>query len=501
MVDTQKFIPELFNNLYQDFENHLRLENNRKIIFSGKFGTGKTTFIKKFFSEKKDYDVIHLYPINYSAFSNNDIFSYIKYDIIYEMLESEFIDFKNRDFDALKDGSQFAKENIFKLSSLLLLLIPKMGRQLSQFSKELESLIENFQKYNPDTDSKAITIAEIFKSYEKKDYELYEFNELTHIIRNAILARKAEDPSRKVILIIDDIDRIDPSHIFRIFNIFSAQFDKSRKDSDNKFGFDSIILVCDITNIKNIYNHIYGIDTDFNGYIDKFFSREIYYFDISHNIISYIGKLVNGIKFKGDSESHTNYLNSNKFLKEKLIFILTNLVFTNQLNIRTILRNYEKNINLKTKIIVSHTNRNNSFSDWKFSGLEVIRILSKYFTDVRSMSKAILACENTNDIFNNFGNTTRFLFGELFMLLNKLKNNEAHDISSTSNYSDKNSGLNVKYKIEYQNKSLGIFTAELINFRYSSETPTYDGDKINIKLYFKFLDELLSILKEKKYLE
>ncbi len=75
-----------------------------------------------------------------------------------------------------------------------------------------------------------------------------------------------------MILVIDDLDRIDPEHIFRILNIFSAH----DKLGENKFGFIKVILVCDINNIKHIYHHFYGKNVDFFGYINKFYSSEVY---------------------------------------------------------------------------------------------------------------------------------------------------------------------------------------------------------------------------------
>lgn len=54
---------------------------------------------------------------------------------------------------------------------------------------------------------------------------------------------------------------MDPEHIFRILNVFSAHFgdDLDADFSHNKFGFDKVLLLCDYDNIKNIYHHFYGL--------------------------------------------------------------------------------------------------------------------------------------------------------------------------------------------------------------------------------------------------
>ncbi|MEE9430770.1 MAG: hypothetical protein V3V16_07010, partial [Melioribacteraceae bacterium] len=68
------------DQLYPKFVEHLEIENNSRILFSGKFGIGKTYFLNEFFEDKKDkYEVFHLFPINYQISSNEDIIEFLKY--------------------------------------------------------------------------------------------------------------------------------------------------------------------------------------------------------------------------------------------------------------------------------------------------------------------------------------------------------------------------------------------------------------------------------------
>ncbi len=87
-----------------------------------------------------------------------------------------------------------------------------------------------------------------------------------------------EKAKKQNVLIIDDLDRIDPQHAFRLFNVFGAHFDL-HEEQKNKFGFDKVVFVCDIRNIRSIFAHNYGSEVDFSGYIDKFFSTQVYQFD------------------------------------------------------------------------------------------------------------------------------------------------------------------------------------------------------------------------------
>src|SRR5690606_38851151 len=76
------------------FKQHINLENNQRILFSGIFGLGKTYFIEKFFREHEEsYILIKLNPVNYSVSNNEDIFELIKFDIGFQLLS------KNPDFD------------------------------------------------------------------------------------------------------------------------------------------------------------------------------------------------------------------------------------------------------------------------------------------------------------------------------------------------------------------------------------------------------------------
>lgn len=125
---------------------------------------------------------------------------------------------------------------------------------------------------------------------------IYEFDTISRLITEIIHEYKRDNPNKKVVLIIEDLDRIDPAHIFRILNVFSAHFDRydtlsakeELKDRDNKFGFDKIVLVCDIENIKNIYHHVYGEKTDFLGYINKFSTSLPYKYSLQDLIKDYI---------------------------------------------------------------------------------------------------------------------------------------------------------------------------------------------------------------------
>ena len=121
---------------------------------------------------------------------------------------------------------------------------------------------------------------------------VYEEDLVTSLIKQAIHKFKEKsqqaDKEKRVVLIVEDLDRLDPAHLFRILNIFSAHIDYCYKLMNkpnetlvgNKFGFDNVVFVADFSNIRKIFKHFYGEQTDFNGYIGKFLSSAPYNYSI-----------------------------------------------------------------------------------------------------------------------------------------------------------------------------------------------------------------------------
>jgi len=263
-----------------DFESHLQIPRNSKILFSGKFGTGKTYFLKSFFLQKEtEYETFHLYPINYQIYGNEDIMELVKYDILVELINkgSKIIESSNKHrnlIDIVRILYLWGKDNkkdIFAAG----MSFSKLGRPF----KEIMGLMDNFAEFKKKIeDGDKISYENFIQNTKYKD--ISETNLLSELLKQRICKLKN---NKKSVLILDDLDRMDPEHIFRILNIFSAYFEK---EGVNKFGFDIVILVSDYNNIKSIFRHKYGDETDFSGYIDKFYVIEPYYFDNKKAVIN-----------------------------------------------------------------------------------------------------------------------------------------------------------------------------------------------------------------------
>jgi hypothetical protein len=104
--------------------------------------------------------------------------------------------------------------------------------------------------------------------------------------------------------------------------------------TENKFGFDKVIVCCDVDNIKKIFKNRYGSDVDFNGYIDKFYTSHIYYFNNKATICNIIEDVVRSFKIT-DVQSPAFKTKYFEFFRN----ILFSMVYSGTLNLR-LLKNW-----------------------------------------------------------------------------------------------------------------------------------------------------------------
>ena len=290
---------ELFKNQAEEFDNHLKPGNNYRIIFSGRFGIGKTTFLKHFFDipkNKEKYRAIHLFPVNYSVGENVDIFEYIKYDIVAHLLSKSSNGEINLEQVNIPRRLAYPHllsqpQNTIDFIAPLLHFFGPTGKVFDGYKKLFEKLEEEREEAETDEKTALINYLEEAQNQPGSPYEQDFYSQL--IIE--LLDRwkdtgeeRTEESENEIetVLIVDDLDRVDPQHIFRLLNVFAAHFDAESDHSHNKFGFDKVIFVCDEANIRSIFRHYYGIKADFNGYLDKFYSKEIYPFRVREDVLN-----------------------------------------------------------------------------------------------------------------------------------------------------------------------------------------------------------------------
>ena len=337
------------------FKCHLDVPDNSRIFFSGVFGIGKTHFLQFFFSEQEDYESVFLRPVHYSITNNDDIINYIKYDICFELL-AKGIDFEKTEFPKILSAQLFVKENLKETLSILLKMTESIGKPFHDIGNGIKKLYEKIDQHQESlkTDEKA-EIFDFLKEITGKEGSIYHEDNIINLIHDLLWSLKNTEDSdseivneknKKTVLVIDDLDRLDPEHIFRILNVFACHFDLNT-GRENKFGFDKVVLVGDEVNIRSIFQAKYGINTDINGYLDKFFSTEIYYFDNEKAVSDYLYSYLTGLKV-----GNRLALRNEPSVFFHLLLVLTReLVHQGLLNVRTLKSSFKKENNLKTKFL------------------------------------------------------------------------------------------------------------------------------------------------------
>lgn len=273
------------------FKGHLDI--NERTIFSAKFGDGKTFFLNEFKKEysdenkrkvdkKEKYYFITLYPVNYSVAENQDIFEYIKRDILLQLAIDEKLN--PVDFDAIAT-SIFTWENLKEVICFLISCLPE-GKILNKILEKGEIFIKKYK-------DKQTTFQKYESWFASQKGGLYEHDGYTELIIETLKYIKSS--GYKTVLIIEDLDRIDPAHLFRILNVLGAHIDEhiyKDYENTNKFGFDNIITVFDYNTTENIFHHFYGKDANYKGYINKFTSHQPFYYSIDEIAREYLYKVI-----------------------------------------------------------------------------------------------------------------------------------------------------------------------------------------------------------------
>ena len=491
------YFKEIFEFPIKDFKTHLEDEQNERIIFSGKYGAGKTKFLKDFFSSENQitflggekYEVYRIFPINYSIASNEDILRYIKYDIIIEMLKQS-ISFDDIELNLIDTFPEYVKKNLHKITAALVYMIPKVGKEVVDIFEKLDKLKEEFLKFHDETTkTNGDKLAEYLETLELKEGSLYETD-----ITTKIIAETVNVAQNKSILLIDDIDRLDPEHVFRILNVFASHFDSiATTGYKNKFNFDKIIIVCDFNNIRNLFHHRYGTEADFNGYMDKFYSSEVYYFDNKKAVISIISKIFESTKpiSRGD---HENVIKQYYFQNSFFINVLSLFVIRGLLSLRNIIKLYGKSFAYHYDV-VAFDNRNTQVNTWNFPIAMQLKLLKDFFGEYYNMKKALeqpaLFSESLKDFESHFG--------DLIYILSYSQHNFYTRDQILFNFHDTNIVLVITYDFttdRYKSTRLYEWNKE------TDGTTPVKGNLFNVteEMFWTALNDTIELLHKKNYL-
>ena len=276
----------------RQFKQYIEIDN--RCILSAKFGDGKSYFLNQFTQMySKEYLFITIYPVNYQVMGNGEIFELIKRDILLRLLSEKAIINRKINYAKSFKSAYYLSQNYEEVFGNLIQIIPQfnfcgLDINLGNICKGIKSISDGYKEWEKKINETEEEKADKFiKDFNYRKGSINEFDTISQLIYNIISDYK-KSSKKEVVLIIEDLDRIDPAHIFRILNVFSAHFDNNSYGEDNKYNFDKIITVCDYNNIKNIYHHVYGEKTDFIGYISKFSNREPFHYSLVKYVKDYI---------------------------------------------------------------------------------------------------------------------------------------------------------------------------------------------------------------------
>ena len=295
----QQIIP--LDDTIKEFEKHLK--SHPRTILSARFGDGKSFFLAEVEKKlKKRCAFLKIYPVNYQVAENQDIFEYIKRDLLFQLYSQDMVpeSYEIPDniasyFFLKNNWEQFVEEFLNTLSYFDATNSIKATLGAVKFLKDMKKKYDEFKKDEIDE-----RLDKFVKEFENKG--IYEEDAITSILCGIIKAWKKEHNRKKVCLVFEDMDRIDPAHIFRILNVISAHMDygykygispRSNSLAGNKFCVDNLVVCLDYDNLKHIFHHFYGAKACFDGYINKFSDKGIFHYSLHEQVQQfYLNELV-----------------------------------------------------------------------------------------------------------------------------------------------------------------------------------------------------------------
>lgn len=286
-----------------EFYHHLSAADVDRTIFSAKFGDGKTEFLHQFKEKYSDeYTFYTLYPVNYQIAPNEQIMEYIKRDLLFQLIQNSTLTPIGNIPDSIL-LQWYLYENSFDIVKDIIKFTPSILGSGNQFAavlkgaialaKDINNKCKEFEEFKAEiTEGDFEKAVNIIEKLSEGAGNIYELDLISWLIAQSIAKQ-----DKKSVLIIEDLDRIDPAHLFRILNIFSAHIDKHYLCSDktinkdgkekpfdelpNKFGFDKIIFVMDAESANAAFKNFYG-NSNYEGYISKFISKRIFEYSINY---------------------------------------------------------------------------------------------------------------------------------------------------------------------------------------------------------------------------
>ena len=145
--------------------------NNPRVVFSASFGDGKTTFLK----EMGTAFAVTLHPVNYSVAKNEDVFEYVKRDILLQLANHDKLD--GVDLNAAID-SIFGWETLHDALDFVMQFVPHGDIQM-KIVKKVKACMDDYE-------AKKKTWESYESTFNSQRGGLYEDDGYTQLIKAAL---------------------------------------------------------------------------------------------------------------------------------------------------------------------------------------------------------------------------------------------------------------------------------------------------------------------------
>lgn len=383
------------NSVKAAFKAHLDLEQNKRILFSAPFGAGKSYFVREFFEGDAAYINIKLFPVDYSVASNEDLLEIIKHDLLSALISyhEDALNLEENDFSKFMLIISFMMHKLDYLSTgkkLLSALLPGSAEAID-VAEEVKKVADSFPEYSKELlQDELDRIVAYIGAMKFQKGSIRETDGITAMIRDFVARIKENKGGLPFVLVIDDLDRLDPDHIFRLINIFTAHYDSQTET--NKFGFDKIILVCDIDSLRHMFAHRYGPQANFNGYIDKFYSVKPFHFDNRLFLTEKIDLLLRKkmrVNQEGDnSREAANYLRA--YGKDSDFYACFKDILVTAIEARVLkIRNFDRFEQYTLPGTSFHIHGSSRYSTNHYEFAVLIYQLKQFFADINELKSAL----------------------------------------------------------------------------------------------------------------
>jgi len=240
-------------------------------------------------------------------------------------------------------------------------------------------------------------------------------------------------------------------------NVFSAHFDQmnywdGESQLVNKFGFDKIIMVCDLDNIRKLFHSFYGVESDFGGYIDKFFSMRIFQFNLKNEILGKIDEI-----FQHYNDNYPRAGGSIQQMVNHIKPIVSDFIDVSAINLRMINHLRDGELKFRNPYTIPNS-RYGGLRNYNLIYMQVIDFLMDVFgDDYEKLLRAVVLAKQKG----NYKMSRRQREYHFQHLLPLLLDDQLDINSEVKHFSDSEMGIDIDYRFNDGNMSdMGLYYAK-----------------------------------------